>query len=176
MDAVLEDGKETVLEKEMATLSSVLVWRIPWTEEPGGLQSMGSQREGHNWMIFSFLGLEKCLTWSGSNPKLTQEYLNEGFFTPHQDTDGYYGWLLPNFSKGQLTVWSICSFEACRGALPQVNVLKSLSTLLFQKCQKGLGLLKRLSENTFWGSIKCKAIYMREKERPDSMRSKCQWK
>ena len=44
MDAVLEDGKETVLEKEMATLSSVLVWRIPWTEEPGGLQSTGSKR------------------------------------------------------------------------------------------------------------------------------------
>ena len=122
MDAVLEDGKETVLEKEMATLSSVLVWRIPWTEEPGGLQSMGSQREGHDWMIFSFLGLEKSLNWSGSNPKLTQEYLNEGLFTPHQDTDGYYGWLLPNFSKRQLTVWSICSFEACTasGECPEI--------------------------------------------------------
>jgi len=32
----------------MATLSSILSWRIPWTEEPGGLQSMGSQRVGHN--------------------------------------------------------------------------------------------------------------------------------
>ena len=36
------------LEKEMATHSSVLAWRIPWTEEPGGLQSMGSQRVGHD--------------------------------------------------------------------------------------------------------------------------------
>ena len=35
-------------EKEMATHSSILVWRIPWTEEPGGLQSMGSQRVGHD--------------------------------------------------------------------------------------------------------------------------------
>ena len=34
------------IEKEMATHSSVLAWRIPWTEEPGGLQSMGSQRVG----------------------------------------------------------------------------------------------------------------------------------
>ena len=33
----------------MATLSSILAWEIPWTEEPGGLQSMGSQRAGHNW-------------------------------------------------------------------------------------------------------------------------------
>ena len=36
-------GREDPLEKEMATLSSTLAWRIPWTEEPGGLQSMGSQ-------------------------------------------------------------------------------------------------------------------------------------
>ena len=36
------------LEKEMATHSSTLAWKIPWTEEPGRLQSMGSQRVGHN--------------------------------------------------------------------------------------------------------------------------------
>jgi len=36
------------LEKEMATHSSILAWRIPWTEEPGRLQPMGSQRVGHN--------------------------------------------------------------------------------------------------------------------------------
>ena len=35
--------REDPLEKEMATHSSILAWRIPWTEEPGGLQSMGSQ-------------------------------------------------------------------------------------------------------------------------------------
>ena len=40
-------GKEP-LEKEMATYSSILPWRIPWTEEPGGLQPMGSQRVEHN--------------------------------------------------------------------------------------------------------------------------------
>ena len=36
------------LEKETVTHSSILAWRIPWTEEPGGLQSMGLQRVGHN--------------------------------------------------------------------------------------------------------------------------------
>ena len=41
-------GWEDPLEKEMATHSSILVWRIPWMEEPGGLQSMGSQRVGHD--------------------------------------------------------------------------------------------------------------------------------
>ena len=37
-----------ILEEKMATHSSVPAWRIPWAEEPGGLQSMGSQRVGHN--------------------------------------------------------------------------------------------------------------------------------
>ena len=41
-------GQEVTLEKEMATHSSILAWRIPWTEEPGMLQSMGSQRVGHD--------------------------------------------------------------------------------------------------------------------------------
>ena len=41
-------GQEDSLEEEMATYSSVLAWRIPWIEEPGRLQSMGSQRVRHN--------------------------------------------------------------------------------------------------------------------------------
>ena len=41
-------GREDPLEKEMAIHSSILAWRIPWTEEPGGLQSMGLQRVGHD--------------------------------------------------------------------------------------------------------------------------------
>ena len=41
-------GQEDSLEKEMAIHSSILVWETPWTEELGGLQSMGSQRVGHN--------------------------------------------------------------------------------------------------------------------------------
>ena len=41
-------GQEDPLEKGMATLSSILAWRIPWTEEPGRLQSMGSQLVGHD--------------------------------------------------------------------------------------------------------------------------------
>ena len=41
-------GQEDLLEKEMATGSSTLAWKIPWTEEPGRLQSRGSQRIGHD--------------------------------------------------------------------------------------------------------------------------------
>ena len=41
-------GREDPLEKEMATHSSILAWKIPWAEELGGLWSIGSQRVGHN--------------------------------------------------------------------------------------------------------------------------------
>ena len=43
-------GREDLLEKEMANHSSILAWRIPWTEEPGGLQSIELQRVRHNWV------------------------------------------------------------------------------------------------------------------------------
>ena len=43
-------GGEDPLEVGMVTHSSILAWRIPWTEEPGGLHSMGSQRAGHDWV------------------------------------------------------------------------------------------------------------------------------
>ena len=51
-------GQEDPLEKEMATHSSILAWEISWTEEPGRLQSMGSQRVGHDWAT-SFTEAEK---------------------------------------------------------------------------------------------------------------------
>ena len=45
---VQSPGQENPLEKEMVTHSSIPAWKIPWTDEPGGLESMGSQRAGHN--------------------------------------------------------------------------------------------------------------------------------
>ena len=45
---VLSLDQEDPLEKEMATHSSILAWRVAWTEEPGGLQSMGWRRAGHD--------------------------------------------------------------------------------------------------------------------------------
>ena len=53
--------REDPLEKEMATHSSILAWRIPWTEEPGRLQSTGSQRVGHDWATSLSLFLYVCV-------------------------------------------------------------------------------------------------------------------
>ena len=47
MTLVRSLGQEDLLEEEMAIHSNILGWRIPWTEEPGGLQSMGSKKVGH---------------------------------------------------------------------------------------------------------------------------------
>ena len=64
-------GREVPLEREMAIHSSILAWRIPRTEEPGGLQSTGSQRVGHDWVTslhFALLTMPKPLTvWITTN-------------------------------------------------------------------------------------------------------------
>ena len=52
-------GWEDPLEEGMATHSSILAWRIPWTQEPGGLQSMASQKVGHSWMTKHSTQLEQ---------------------------------------------------------------------------------------------------------------------
>ena len=66
-------GWEDSLEKEMAIHSSTLAWRIPWREEPGGLQSMGSQRVRHNWVT------NTKLIYTAVQQKLTQYcYLGGG--------------------------------------------------------------------------------------------------
>ena len=59
VDKVLLEHSHTHLEKAMAANSSTLAWKTPWTEEPGGLQSMGSRRVRHNWAsslsLFTFM-------------------------------------------------------------------------------------------------------------------------
>ena len=59
-----------VLQKEMATHSSILGWRIPWTEAPAGLQSMGLQRVGHNWATSHTLSSQ-----GSSTPHVSQIHL-----------------------------------------------------------------------------------------------------
>ena len=56
-------GQQDPLEKGKATHSSIPAWRIPWTEEPGGLQSTGSRRVGHDWSDTARMGLS-CGMWN----------------------------------------------------------------------------------------------------------------
>ena len=65
-------GREDPLEKEMATHCSILAWKVPWTEEPGGLQSMGSQRAGHDGATntYTYTLVVFLLKQSDFNPRL----------------------------------------------------------------------------------------------------------
>ena len=69
-------GQEDPLEKGMAAHSSIPAWRIPWTEEPGGLQSMESQRIEHNWAVTLLLLLLLSYHCSGSTDP--QSYQGRG--------------------------------------------------------------------------------------------------
>ena len=80
--------REDLLEEEMTTHSSILAWRIPWTEEPGGLQSMGSQRARHDWSdlahIFHIGGFFKMLATLDSPviyKKLIESHVGMNIFT-----------------------------------------------------------------------------------------------
>ena len=77
-------GWEDPLEKEMATPSSILAWRIPWTEEPVRLQSMGLQRVAYDWVTslsLSFMEIE-------ASPQLTQQYKGKGMSSEWQRSLG----------------------------------------------------------------------------------------
>ena len=78
-------GWKDPLEKRMSTHSNVLVWRIPWTEEPGGLQFMRSQRAGHNWVthththpLYHHLTKMKKLELWTANPLAWSEHQESG--------------------------------------------------------------------------------------------------
>ena len=57
-------GREDSLEEGRATHSSILAWRIPWREDPGGLQSLGSQRVGHDWKDLACMHTRGCVAIS----------------------------------------------------------------------------------------------------------------
>ena len=79
-------GQKDPLEKEMATHSSILAWKIPWTEEPGGLQSMGSRRVGHDIVTKSALppALPPSLTHTHRCPlmEMTHTEIHKPLTTP----------------------------------------------------------------------------------------------
>ena len=78
-------GIQRTMEKETATHSSILVWRIPWTEEPGGLQRMGSGRVGQDW-VTEQARREQTPTTHGllEFPRFRSRFL---FFSNKQDRD-----------------------------------------------------------------------------------------
>ena len=89
--------REDRLEKEMATHSSTLAWRIPWREEPGRLQSMGLQRVGHDWAIRKDqekCGLPHAKSWLiGKDSDDGRDWGQEEKGTTEDEKAGWYPWL-----------------------------------------------------------------------------------
>ena len=110
---------EDPLEKGMATHSSILAWNIPWTEEPGGLQSMRSQRVRHNWATNTFAGCQamefKLLLYNCS--RFFELRLHQGWeligvrgrgshINKHRLTQVSWAGLPPGDRHGQRALWS----------------------------------------------------------------------
>ena len=99
-------GGEDPLAKEMATHSGIPAWRIPWTEEPGGLQSMGSQTVGHD-LTFTFTTVVQGFPGASvRNPPAMQETCGGGRFDPWLEISWRRKWqptpvFLPGESHGQ---------------------------------------------------------------------------
>ena len=79
-------GQENPLEKGMAIHSSILAWRVPWTEEPGGLQSVGSQRVGHNWATNTF-----TFHFHASKPEVILNWRIDAIFQKENRVVTYWG-------------------------------------------------------------------------------------
>ena len=117
---------EDPLEKEMATHSSILAWKIPWTEEPGVLQSKGSQRVGHDWATTfqetqtGALYQPRGVGWGGRWVGVSKgrEYMCT------------YGWLILRFDRKQQNSLKQLSFNKKRNwkkELPKANLVSWIS-------------------------------------------------
>ena len=73
-------GQEDPLKKEMATRSGILAWKIPWTEKTGRLQSIGSQRVGHDWATNTFsISLSTCFDVKATSQVCSYQTWNNSF-------------------------------------------------------------------------------------------------
>ena len=99
------------LEKEMATHSSVLAWRIPRTGEPGGLPSMGSHRVGYNWSDLAAVAVARRKAWQGNIFfffffwRISRSHRQPGF---GDDTSGQGSWLTDLCCEGVCLGLAVC--------------------------------------------------------------------
>ena len=98
-------GQGDPLEKEMATHSSTLAWRILWTEEPGGLQVTGSQRIGHDWVTFTLTTW--CVLFRG------QGFRGSGYLGMLPMADGWSARNHVSSFKAPTWIWHISHPHTC---------------------------------------------------------------
>ena len=92
-------GHEDPLEEGTAPHSSILAWRIPWTEEPGGLQFMGSQRVGHDWSYWASTHIPYLKTGILRKEDHRRRYIREGHVPSHRKMETEIGVMLPQVKE-----------------------------------------------------------------------------
>ena len=178
---------EDPLEKEMATHSSIPAWRIPWTEEPCRLQSMGSQRVGHDWVASLHFTLRREINWfkarkiklMQSKAKKKKKSTTENWF-PEKTNKKTNCWLnghefeqTPGDSEGQrnlaaivrgvtkiqtrLTDWKTTADK--REKSPKFCAEKCYRLIFLYRLQRECGHQEKLSRNR---PFQCIHIYRRQ--------------
>ena len=105
----------------MATHSSILAWKIPWTKESGRLQSMGSQRIGHNWVTLLFQVRTQFHTFACKCP-FSKHQLLKTIFSPL--------WIFITLIKDQLTIYAPIKFWAVLCSLVYMSVFMLVPHIL----------------------------------------------
>ena len=124
--------REVPLEKEMATHSSILAWRIPWIEEPGGLQSIGSRRVGHDWASsLHFTSMSYLQSFYKQSRLENKNYLPfTWFWKPHQRLTEHLTVFWPRF----ISVFEIPDSDLGKEAIPSLLPRKTLLKLVSYLC------------------------------------------
>ena len=121
-------GEEDPLEKEMATHSSTLAWKTPWMEEPGGLQSIESQRVGNDWATllslspWTFFGIvflrDRNENWPFSSPVATAQFSKfAGMLSVAVSQRHLLGFETELLSRNSITSTSFVHTDASQGTL-----------------------------------------------------------
>ena len=143
-------GREDPLEKEMATHSCILAWRIPWSEEPCGLQSMGSQSVRQDWPTFTYLSTKgiyyKKTRWLPESRRRRIGPIKQG-----ETKGGQALGIITKVSTGKVwlrrcRLWTLAttpgrcccwgllllSLDTAGPAMPELSIVSSLCHLIFQ--------------------------------------------
>ena len=105
-------GWEDPLKEEMAMHSGILAWRIPWTEESGGLQSVGSQRVRRGWSDWAYTHTRRDSSYPGTSEIWKRQLIDSHLMDAEQNSKGSYGkWLDPDRSTG--VTCAACWMAAC---------------------------------------------------------------
>ena len=151
-------GQEDPPEKEMVTDSSIPAWRIPWTEEPSGLQFMGSQGVGHDWATNTLESLWlKSGSFLSSCVSLFPIFLPRHFLLPPFLS-------LPSFPS----YFFLFPFLLLSSLLPPSSFFPSLSTLLSPCYVHGSN---RVGQTPSWFKSSPAQVTERSSERPDDLSS-----